>query len=178
MSVRAQQVAPENETQIKINRVEPMKNKTIIRSIVAAVLLSGSAAIVTAQAAAPSCPFGHEPGYGRMLTPEQREAHRVVAQQLMAELRQKQADGSLTAQEQEWLARAEQRGGMCLTGTPRGPGHGKGQGLGQGKGQGNGKGRCQGAGQGKRQGLRDGTGPRSTDGTCPNGNAPRRGREQ
>jgi hypothetical protein len=156
-----------------------MKTTTILKSIVVAALLSGSATIATAQeSAAPSCPFGHEPGYGRSLTPEQREAHRVIAQQLIAELREKEAAGMLTAQEQAWLARVEQRGGMCLTGTPRGPGHGKGQGLGQGQGQGKGKGRCQGAGQGKRQGLRDGTGPRSVDGTCPNGSAPRRGRDQ
>ena len=36
-----------------------------------------------------------------------------------------------------------------------------------GKGRGNGK--------GQRQGLRDGTGPRSADGTCPNGNTPANG---
>ena len=36
-----------------------------------------------------------------------------------------------------------------------------------GKGQGN--------GNGHRRGLRDGTGPRSADGTCPNGNTPAKG---
>jgi hypothetical protein len=146
-----------------------MKNKIIIRSIVAAVLLSGSAAILTAQENnTPACPFGHEPGYGRSLTPEQRAAHRAVAQQLISELRQKQADGTLTAEEQAWLERIERRGGMALTGTPRGGGAGKAQGLRQGQGQGK--------GQGKGQGLRDGTGPHHVDGACPNGNVQRRGR--
>jgi hypothetical protein len=142
-----------------------MKKRTIIRSMVAAALLSGSAAILTAQESnTPACPFGHERGYGRSLTPEQRAAHCAVAQQFMSELRQKQADGTLTAEEQTWLLRAEQRGGMALTGTPRGGGAGKGQGFGPGKGQ------------GKRQGLRDGTGPHRVDGVCPNGNVQRRGR--
>ncbi len=40
-----------------------------------------------------------------------------------------------------------------------------------------GKGQGQGNGYGHRRGLRDGTGPRSADGTCPNGNTPpQRGR--
>jgi hypothetical protein len=111
MSGRAQQVAPENETKDKINR--------------------------------------------------------VVAQQFISELRQKQADGTLTAEEQAWLERIERRGGMALTGTPRGGGAGKGHGLRQGQGQGKGR--------GKRQGLRDGTGPHHVDGVCPNGNGPRHG---
>ena len=38
-----------------------------------------------------------------------------------------------------------------------------------------GKGRGNGNGKGQRQGLRDGTGPRSADGTCPNGNTPAKG---
>jgi hypothetical protein len=148
-----------------------MKSANMIRSIVAAVLLSGSAAILTAQENnAPACPFGHEPGYGRSLTPEQRAVHRAVAQQLMSELRQKQADGTLTAGEQAWLEQVERRGGMALTGTPRGGGAGKGQGLRQGQGQGK--------GQGKRQGLRDGTGPHHVDGVCPNGNVQRRERRR
>jgi hypothetical protein len=169
MSERAQQVAPGNETEINIKRDKVMKKRTILRSIVAAVLLGGSTVILTAQeSATPACPFGHERGYGRSLTPEQRAAHCAVAQQFISELRQKQADGTLTAEEQAWLQRAEQRGGMALTGKPRGGGAGKGQGLGQGKGEGK--------GQGKRQGLRDGTGPHHVDGVCPNGNVQRRGR--
>ncbi len=146
---------------------------TILKGIVIAALLSGSTAMLTAQEnKTPACPFGHEPGYGRSLTPEQKAAHRVVAQQFMSELRQKQADGTLTAEEQAWLRRAEQRGGMALNGTPRGGGAGKGQGLRQGQGQGK--------GQGKRQGPRDGTGPRCPDGGCANGgcangNGPRHG---
>ncbi len=68
-----------------------------------------------------------------------------------------------------------QRGGMCLTGNPRG---GRGAGPGYGNGQGQGKGYCRGQGQGMgrgqgmRMGLRDGTGPRNADGACPNGNTP------
>jgi hypothetical protein len=160
---RAQQVALDNEMKFNLNREKAMKKKTIIRSIVAAVLISSSAAFLTARAAAPECPFGHEPGYGRSLTPEQKEAHRALAQQVMSELRQKQADGTLTDQEKAWLQRAEKRGGTCLTGTPRGGGAGKGQGLNNGRGQ------------GKRQGLRDGTGPHAVDGICPNGKTSRRG---
>jgi hypothetical protein len=145
-----------------------MKMTTILKVIVIAALLSGSSAILTAQDNnTPACPFGHEPGYGRSLTPEQKAAHRAVAQQFMSELRQKQADGTLTAEERAWLQHAEQRGGMALTGTPRGGGAGKGQGLRQGQGQGK--------GPGKRHGLRDGTGPRCPNGGCPNGNGPRNG---
>jgi hypothetical protein len=122
---------------------------------VAAVLLSGAATILTAQTATATCPLGHQPGYGRTLTAEQKAAQCTEVQKLVAELRQKQAQGTLTTEEQAWLKQVEQRGGRCLTGTPRGPGGGKGQGAGLG------------AGQGRRQGLRDGTGPRSANGTCP-----------
>jgi len=142
-----------------------MKMTHLTRSIVAAVLLSGSATVLLAQNAAnPACPFGHEPGYGRSLTPEQRAAHHAVVQQYLTELRQKQANGTLSAEEQAWLKQAEERGGRCITGTPRGPGAGKGLRAGQGAGKGPGPG--QGAGQRHRRGLRDGTGPRHGDGTC------------
>jgi hypothetical protein len=86
----------------------------------------------------------------------------------MSELRQKQADGTLTAREQASLERIERRGGMAPAGTPRGGGSGNGQGLRQGQGQGR--------GQGKRQGFRDATGPHHVDGVCPNGNLQRRER--
>jgi hypothetical protein len=166
-----------------------MKTTNLIASIAAAAILCGSATILTAQDATAACPFGHEPGYGRSLTPEQQSAHRAAVRQLMAELRQKQADGTVTAEEQTWLQQAMQRGGMCITGTPRGPGTGKGQGLRNGQGQGQGKGQGlrngqglgrgqglnNGQGRGMRQGPRDGTGPRSVDGTCPDGNSPRGG---
>lgn len=66
----------------------------------------------------------------------------------------------------------EKNDGVCPNGGPRA----ECPGLGQGKGQGQGKGYCKGQGQGK--GLRDGTGPRSVDGTCPQGNVPQqRGRQ-
>jgi hypothetical protein len=79
-------------------------------------------------------------------------------QQYVAALRQKQAHGTITAEEQDWLKQAEQRGGLCITGTPRGPRAGKGQGAGQ----------C--PGDGVRQRLRDGTGATCPAPTCPNGN--------
>jgi len=145
-----------------------MKMTHLTRSIVAAVLLSGSATVLLAQNATSSpCPFGHEPGYGRNLTPEQRAAHQAVVQQYVAELRQKQANGTMTTEEQAWLKQAEERGGRCINGTPRGPGASKGLRVGQGAGKGPGNG--QGAGKGHRRGLRDGSGPRSADGTCPLG---------
>jgi hypothetical protein len=140
-----------------------MNTKTIIKSIVAAVLLSSSATIIMAQTATPACPLGHAPGYGRSLTVAQKAEQCAAVQKMVAELRQKQAKGSLTAEEQTWLKQVEQRGGRCVTGTPRGPGAGKGQGAGRG------------AGQGRGQGLRDGTGPRGADGTCPLGSSPQRG---
>lgn len=132
-----------------------MKTSTILKSILAAILLSGSATLLMGQTTPAACPLGHPPGYGRTLTAEQKSAQCASVQKLVAELRQKQANGTLTAEEQAWLKQVEQRGGRCLTGTPRGPGGGKGQGAGLG------------AGQGKRQGLRNGTGPRGVNGTCP-----------
>lgn len=161
-----------------------MKMTTIIKSIVAAVLLSGSATVLLAQdAAAPTCPLGHEPGYGRSLTPEQRAVQRAVVQQMIAELRAKVDAGTITVEEKAWLESVEKRGGMCINGTPRGPHAGKGQANGRGFGQRqglrdgtgprNGAGVCPaGNAPGKRGGLRDGTGPRSATGVCPAGNTP------
>jgi hypothetical protein len=141
-----------------------MKTTTIIKSIVAAVLLTSSATILIAQTTTPTCPLGHEPGYGRSLSATQKAEQCAAVQQLVAELRQKQAKGTITTEEQVWLKQVEQRGGQCVTGTPRCSGAGKG------------KGTC--GGSGKGQGLRDGTGPRSVDGTCPIGNSPQRGKRQ
>jgi hypothetical protein len=139
-----------------------MKTTTIIKSVIAAVILCGSATILMSQSGTPACPLGHEPGYGRTLNAEQKAAQCTAVQQLVAELRQKQTSGTITTEEKAWLQKVEQRGGPCVTGTPRAAGTGKGQGT------------CVGAGQCKRQGLRDGTGPRSADGTCPLGNTPQR----
>ncbi len=168
VSGTAQQVAPDQKTKTKqTDERTVMKTKTIIKSIAAALLLSGSATVLLAQnAATPTCPFGHEPGYGRSLTPDQRAEHRNAVQQLVAELRAKRDAGTITAEEAAWLEQVERRGGMCINGAPRGPRAGKGQGVGNG------------AGQCKRQGLRDGTGPRSADGTCPKGNTPAKGGHQ
>ncbi|MHC1767425.1 MAG: hypothetical protein AB9869_24625 [Verrucomicrobiia bacterium] len=133
--------------------------KSILKSIVAALLLSSSATALLAQdAATPTCPLGHEPGYGQTLTPEQRIAHRAVVQQMVTELQAKREAGTINAEELAWLGQFENRGGRCINGEPRGPRAGKGQG--------------QGAGFGHRRGLRDGNGPRSVDGTCPMGNTP------
>ena len=77
-------------------------------------------------------------------------------QQLVADLQQKQAAGTLTAGERACLQSTVNRGGQCISGTPGGRGQGKGPGAGNGKGL--------------RQGLRDGTGPRGAAGTCPVGN--------
>jgi hypothetical protein len=137
-----------------------MKTTNIIKSVVAAVLLSGSATILMAQTAAtPTCPFGHEPGYGRSLTPEQRAVQQAAMQQLVTELRAKRDAGTITAEESAWLAQVEQRGGKCIGGPN----------------QGRGKGPRDGTGNQHRRGLRDGTGPRNADGTCPNGNTPAKG---
>jgi hypothetical protein len=168
LSGTAQQVASDRETETTMEKANIMK--TLARLLAAFALLTATSTGLLAQTATPVCPLGNQPGYGRSLTPEQRAEHRAAMQAHVAEMRQKQADGSITAEEEAWLQQAEQRGGPCIMGTPRGPGGGKG--LGAGKGKGNGQ------GQGKRAGLRDGTGPRCADGVCPNGNPPpRRGRQ-
>jgi hypothetical protein len=157
----AQQVAPDQETKTKqTNERTVMKATTLVKSIVAAMLLSGSATVLLAQTAAtPTCPFGHEPGYGRTLTPEQRAVQRAAMQQLVTELRAKRDAGTATTEELAWLAQVEQRGGKCIGGPN----------------QGRGKGPRDGTGNQHRRGLRDGTGPRSADGACPQGDAPAKG---
>ncbi len=134
-----------------------MKKTIILKSIIAAMLLVSSATVLLAQTTtAPTCPLGHEPGYGRSLTPEQRTAQRAVVQQLVNELRGKRAAGAITAEELAFLDQIEKRGGMCINGVPRGPGAGRGP--------------ANGSGLGQRRGLRDGTGPRCANGTCAQGN--------
>lgn len=156
-------MAHRKTTTINYNR--HMKTTMIVKSMLAAVLLLGTASILEAQTTTRVCPFGYEPGYGRSMNAEQRAQHRVVVQQKLAELRQKQANGTATAEEQAWLKQVEQRGGMCINGIPRGWCGGRGYGAGN----------CAGGRQGRGQGLRDGTGPRSVDGTCPNTAPARRG---
>jgi hypothetical protein len=154
--------AAQKEKRKTSTKTKVMKNLT--KAIVAALLLSGSTLILPAQSNTAACPLGNEPGYGRTLTPEQRAEHRAAMQKLVADLQAKAKSGVLTAEEEALLAQIEQRGGMCLTGTPRGCG------MGQGRCAGNGAG--QGMGMGMRRGLRDGTGPRSLDGTCVNPGTP------
>jgi hypothetical protein len=142
-----------------------MKTTLITKSIIAALLLGATSTSLSAQTATATCPLGHEPGYGRSLDAGQKAGLRAEKQQLVAELQQKQAAGTLTAEEQAWLQSAGQRGGSCVAGTPGGRGQGKGPGAGNGQGQ------------RKRQGMRDGSGPRCAEGACPSGNGPQgRGR--
>jgi hypothetical protein len=140
-----------------------MKTSTIAKTLLAAVLLSGTGTVLLAQTPAPACPLGQAPGYGRTLDATQRAEHRAAMETYVAGLRQKEAQGTLTADEQAWLQQAAQQGSPCVTGASRGPGAGKGCGVGQGNGQ------------RQRRGLCDGTGPRNAGGTCPNGQAGQRG---
>lgn len=135
-----------------------MKTTFITRSLIAAVLLTAAGATLMAQTPTAACPLGHEPGYGRSLDAGQKAALCAERQQLVAALREKQAAGTLTADEQAWLQSAGKRGGQCLNGTQGGRGQGKGPGAGNGMGQ------------RQRQGMRDGSGPRCAEGTCPGGN--------
>lgn len=138
-----------------------MKTTTLLKSILLAGLLSGSASILLAQNAAnPVCPLGREPGYGRSLTPEQRADHQAAVRELIAELQAKSDAGTATAEELAWLEQVKQRGGPCLTGARRGAGAGKGPGAGKGMGR------------RMRRGARDGSGPRNGNGSCPYGNTP------
>ncbi len=135
-----------------------------ITALLSGLILSVAALTTVSQAAdnqtptAPPCGFGQGAGGGgpgRNLTPEQRAERQKVMQAYVAGLREKKANNTLTAQEQAWLERAEQRGGLCINGVPRGPRggfgaqgmNGQGQGRGQGRG-GMGRGWCGGAGLG------------------------------
>jgi hypothetical protein len=153
-----------------------MKATTLVTSIMAAMLLSGSATVLLAQTAAtPTCPFGHEPGYGRTLTPEQRAVQRAAMQQLVTELRAKRDAGTATAEELAWLEQVEQRVGKCIGGPNQGRGQGPRDGTGNQYRQGRKAGSPQAAvapaedrapvlyAQGKGGGKGKGTGPK--DGT-------------
>jgi hypothetical protein len=92
------------------NKGTDMKTTTLIHTLTAALLLSGSTVAVLAQdTATPTCPLGYEPGYGRTLTPEQRAEHQAAVQQLVTELRAKRDAGTITAEELAWLEQYEQR---------------------------------------------------------------------
>lgn len=155
-----------------------MKRPSITRFCLAALLLGSPALTLQAQDSAnPSCPWGHPPGYGRNLSPDERAAQRAACDEFLTTLREKQAQGSLTAEEQAWLERFEQRRGPGSVDRPR---DGRGQGFGPANGRRGGpgyrdaEGRPGGRGfgpaerggqrhrqgQGQGQGLRDGTGPR------------------
>lgn len=164
MERRGRSRPTENE-ESTINRLTVMKPTMILRSLLAAGLLSGFSTVVQAQNATRTCPLGNEPGYGRTLTAEQRAEQCAAVRQQVAELQQKRTQGTLTADEAAWLQQVGQRCGPCVTGSPRGRGACLGQGA------------RNGGGQRQRNGLRDGTGPRNADGTCPSGNVPQqRGR--
>ena len=87
-----------------------------------------------------ACPLGLQcgSGQGRLLTPEQRAERQKAMQACVAGLREKNANHTITPEEQKWLEQMEQRGGLCINGVPRGPrgGFGAGQGNGPGRGQG------------------------------------------
>lgn len=133
-----------------------MKTIRVSIPILAAALLGFNTISLRAQDANPSCPLGHEPGYGQTLTPEERAEHRAAMQQYAARLREKKASGSITAEEKGWLERFDARG----------------KGVGRGQAGGKGRGAC--SAQGKQLRLRDGTGPEGACGACPNGNTPQR----
>jgi hypothetical protein len=177
VSGTAQRVAPNQKTKRKqTNEKTVMKTTTLVTSIMAAMLLSGSATLLLAQTAAtPTCPFGHEPGYGRTLTPEQRAVQRAAMQQLVTELRAKRDAGTATAEELAWLEQVEQRVGKCIGGPNQGRGQGPRDGTGNQYRQGRKAGSPQAAvapaedratvlyAQGKGGGKGKGTGPK--DGT-------------
>jgi zinc and cadmium transporter len=181
-SGKAQHVAPDQETKTKQTKERTvMKATTLVKSIVAAMLLTGSATVLLAQnAATPSCPFGHEPGYGRSLTPEQRAVQQAAMQQLVTELRAKRDAGTITAEESAWLAKVEQRGGKCIGGPNQGRGQGPRDGTGNQYRQGRKAGSpqaavapaedrapvlyAQGKGGGKGTGPKDGTGNKNGKG--------------
>ncbi|MGC8742712.1 MAG: hypothetical protein ACP5T0_02390 [Verrucomicrobiia bacterium] len=91
----------------------------------------------------PNCPIYQKfggPGYA--MTPEQKLQRAQAVQEYIKELKKKQADGSITPQEKQWLDNMQNRNGMCINGVPRGPGGGKGMGMGVGAGNGGGRGKC------------------------------------
>ena len=134
-----------------------MKTKIIVTIIVAAVI-TAIASTANAQNApqrgnrggmnSANCPIRQQlGGPGWALTPEQKIERQKLVQSYIAELKQKQQNGTITDAEKAWLERTEKLGGMCINGVPRGPQGGKNaQGMGQGRGFGRGNG--QGAGMG------------------------------
>ncbi len=108
----------------------------------------------------PPCPAGQgQGGPAWSMTPEQRAERQKAMQTYVAGLREKKANGTITAKEQACLDRMEQRGGMCVNGVPRGPRGGFGAPGANGQGQGRGRG---GMGRGWRGGAGAGANP-----TCP-----------
>lgn len=60
-----------------------MKQPSITTFCLAALLLGTPALTLAAQDTTdPQCPWGHAPGYGQTLTPEERTAHRAAQQEL------------------------------------------------------------------------------------------------
>ena len=125
-----------------------MKTRTsIITGLALSIALLGSVATqaLAQDNTAAQCPMGRA-GCGQgpawNMTPEQRAEHVQQMQAYVAGLREKKANGSITAEEAAWLAKMEERGGLCVNGVPRGPRGGFGaQGqAGQGRGMGAGKG--------------------------------------
>ena len=140
------------------NRIENMKAMTAAMMGLTLAVTSLTATAVrgaeTDLPASPPCRMGlGQGGPAWSLTAEQRAERQQAMQNYVASLREKKATGTITAPEQAWLDRMEQRGGMCINGVPRGPRGGFGargtQEHGQGRGRGGmGRGWCGGAGPG------------------------------
>ncbi|MCL5097753.1 MAG: hypothetical protein M1608_09565 [Candidatus Omnitrophica bacterium] len=122
-----------------------MKTKIIciVSLVMAAATLGLMAQTAPAQTAtAPATVPAWTAGPAWSLTPEQLAQRRQMVQNTLADLRAKRDNGTITANENAWLGRMEQAGGLCVNGVPRGT-------------------------QGAGQGLRNGTGPRAQMGLCP-----------
>lgn len=90
--------------------------KIRIRYITA--VLAGLVALLADVAAQTNPLPSLEIGQGLRLNFEQRVQRREQMQTTLAELRSKKAAGTINAQEQAWLDKAEERGGFCVTGVP------------------------------------------------------------
>jgi hypothetical protein len=84
--------------------------------LIATMSLTLNCALAATDAAANLPEIG--PGQGRGLDQAQRQIRHEQISGKLAELRQKKADGTLTADEQAWLTQLEQRGGWCVNGQP------------------------------------------------------------
>lgn len=126
-----------------------MKNKIIMMSV-AALALGALTAIAAGNENAgqcgsgnPNCPIRQQfGGPGWSLTSEQKMQRAQAVQNYIKELENKQAQGTITPAEKQWLENIRNRNGLCINGVPRGPGGGAGFGKNAGGGIGGGRGKC------------------------------------